>query len=246
MTSMDLNADMGEGSGTDLDLLDIVSSASIACGGHAGDDATMRQTLRAARARSVTCGAHPGFADRENFGRKRLNLTKQQLQTQIGEQLTRIHAIAQSEEVSLKYVKLHGALANMTAEDEELARTAFAVVRDLDPGLAILALDNSAQVIAAEALGLTVIREAYADRAYDSDGLLVSRTLPGAVLTDPAKLVAQCLGLARGKITTLDGQVIASASGSICLHGDTAGAVELARQARSALTNAGFSIQAPY
>jgi len=246
MIAIDLNADMGEGSGSDPDLLDIVSSASIACGGHAGDAETMRQTLRAAKARNVACGAHPGFADRENFGRTRLNLSTSRLQAQIGAQLEAIRQIAEDENMALKYVKLHGALANMAAEDVDLARTAFAVVREIDPALAILALDNSAQVVAAEALDLRVVREAYADRAYSADGLLVSRALPGAVLTDPEKVVAQCLGLARGEITTLDGHVIASSARSICLHGDTEGAVALARSTRTALTKAGISIQAPY
>lgn len=246
MKSIDLNADMGEGTGNDQALLDIVSSASIACGGHAGNTETMRATLKAARDRNVTCGAHPGFADPENFGRRRLNLAPDELQAQLREQLIAISEIAGSEGVPLKYVKLHGALANMAAEDPQLALSAFQIVKAHDPTIAILAQDNTAQITAANALGLKTIREAYADRRYDKNGLLVSRSEEGAVLTATDDVVAQCLSIARGgTITASDGTEIKTQAQSICLHGDTTGAVALAQKIHAALRSAQISVEAP-
>lgn len=244
MTTIDLNADLGEGAGTDFELLELVSSASIACGGHAGNADIMRTTLAAAKAKKVTCGAHPGFADPDHFGRRRLNLPNAQLQEQMKVQLLAIQEIANEERVPLEYVKLHGALANMAAEDQELAETVFSAVKAHNGGLAILALDNSVQVKAAKTLGLNIIREAYADRAYTPEGQLVPRDQPGAVLTDPDDVVAQCLRLAQNhEIIAIDGSILPSSARSICLHGDTPGAVNLARQVRQALLDAGISIR---
>ncbi len=245
MSAIDLNADLGEGAGTDAELLRVVSSASIACGGHAGDAKSMQATLRAATANGVTCGAHPGFADREHFGRRRLDLRADELQTQIAGQITTLKTIAADDDIPILYVKLHGALANMASEDEMLAVTAFTAVRDIDPDLAVMALANSAQERAAGKLGLTVIREAYADRAYTAAGLLAPREAEGAVLTDIDDVVRQCMGLARGKVTAIDGTPLTVEAQSICLHGDTAHAVELAHAVRAALTHEGISIRAP-
>src|SRR6185312_11985848 len=172
MTTLDLNADLGEGLPNDAALLEIVSSASIACGGHAGTRDTIRAALRAAKAQGVVAGAHPGFADPEHFGRRRLDISAEELTRQMRTQLELIGGLAREEGVELRYAKLHGALANMAAEDEHIASIAFAAVRNHDAHLAVLAIDNSAQVAAAEALGLKVILEAYADRAYQPDGLL--------------------------------------------------------------------------
>lgn len=243
MTSIDLNADLGEGAGTDLALLDVVSSASIACGGHAGTPDTMRTVLRAAKARNVTCGAHPGFADPAHFGRRRLDLPPEELSAQVEIQLNMLAEIAEAEKVDLRYIKLHGALANMAAEDQALAQTVFVVAAKCLPGVAVLALDNSAQVSAALALGLEVIPEAYADRGYTRDGHLLARDESGAVLTNLKEVVAQCLGIARlGKITSADGAIITTKARSICLHGDTENAVSLARQIRDSLLAANISI----
>jgi len=243
MKKIDLNADLGEGAGSDEALLDIISSASIACGGHAGDENIMRKTLRLAKQRGVICGAHPGFIDKENFGRKRLNLPFSEIQNQIKIQLNSIQKIADAEGVQLRYVKLHGALANMTAEDFGLAKAAFETVKKHDAELAILALDNSAQVRAAKTLGQDIILEAYADRAYDENGLLVSRTIEGAVINDENKVVAQCLRLAQqGEIICLNGSVIKSQATSICLHGDNVSAIKLAQKIKIALQKAGIKI----
>jgi UPF0271 protein len=245
MTSIDLNADLGEGMDNDDDLLDIVSSASIACGGHAGDAQTMRHVLKRCKARGVRAGAHPGYADRANFGRVRLEVTRSRLLSQLREQMGLIRYISAEVGVPLAYVKLHGALANQAAEDIDLALDLFAAIQAIDPKLAILALDGSMQVKAATTLGQQVIREAYADRAYMPDGLLAPRSMAGAVIHDSEAVIERCQRLAlHGEIVAIDGTVIHSEARSICLHGDTPGALDLARDVREALEAAGVAIGA--
>lgn len=243
MTSIDLNADLGEGMGTDDDLLKIVSSASIACGGHAGDAATIRHVLKLCKAMGVRAGAHPGYADRHRFGRFRLVMPIEQLLGQIREQMFLVQFIAGEVGVPIDYVKLHGALANQTAEELAIAVDIFASVQAMDPKMAVMALDNSEQVRAAKAVGLPLIREAYADRAYTANGLLVPRSAEGAVIHDVDAVVERCVRLAQaGEIVTINGTVIKSAARSICLHGDTPGAVDLAREVRDALESEGVTV----
>jgi UPF0271 protein len=245
MTSLDLNADIGEGLPNDDALLAIVSSASIACGGHAGTEASMRAALRGAREHGVVAGAHPGFADPENFGRRRLEISADELTRQMRTQLETIAELARDEGVTLRYVKLHGALANMAAEEEQIASIAFAAVRNHDPHLAVRAIDNSAQVAAAEALGLEVVHEAYADRAYQADGLLVPRSEEGAVLHNVELIVQRALRLAtRGEIVAADGTILTTEARSLCIHGDTAEAVAIASAVKSALGEAGIAVAA--
>ena len=245
MISIDLNADLGEGTGHDDDLLEIVSSASIACGGHAGDAPTIRHILRVCRARGVRAGAHPGYADPKRFGRFRLVMPLDQLLGQIREQLFLVRFIADEVGHPLSYVKLHGALANQTAEELAFAVGIFATIQGMAPSMAVLALDNSQQVRAARAVGMPLIREAYADRAYTADGLLVPRQQEGAVIHDVDAVIARCLRLAKaGELVAIDGTVIKSAARSICLHGDTPGAVDLARELRDALEGEGIAIAA--
>ncbi|SDH05310.1 5-oxoprolinase subunit PxpA [Pelagibacterium luteolum] len=237
---IDLNADLGEGVADDHAMLDIVTSASIACGGHAGDATTMRAAIRAAVARDVRIGAHPAFVDRENFGRKRLALPVHAIVSQVVQQVAALDAMTRDEGGAVAYLKLHGALANMAAEDEELAFAIFAATAEHWPHMAIMVLAGSAQERAAEALDLSIIPEAYADRAYTEDGLLAARSLPGSVIDDPEIVVARCLRLAeRGEIETLDGTVITTSARSICVHGDTPGVVDLARAIKNALVGAG-------
>ncbi|MBD8064758.1 LamB/YcsF family protein [Devosia sp. PTR5] len=243
MTSIDLNADLGEGMGSDEDLLAIVSSASIACGGHAGDAATIRRVLKICAARGVRAGAHPGYADRKRFGRFRLVLPLDDLLAQLRSQLLLARHVADEVGVPLEFVKLHGALANQTAEELALAVGVFASIQAMDPKMAVLALDNSQQVRAARAVGLPLIREAYADRAYTPDGLLVPRNVEGAVIEDADAVIERCLRLAhRHEIVAIDGTVLRSEARSICLHGDTPGAVGLAREIRDALEGDGVTI----
>lgn len=239
IAQLDLNADLGEGMGNDEALLEIVTSASIACGGHAGNADTMRAALIAARANGVRAGAHPGFDDPEHFGRRRLSLPHDAIAAETVRQIGALSTIAVQERVPLVYFKLHGALANMAAEDDALAGAVFAAIRASHPHLAALVLENSAQHRAAQRLGLETIPEAYADRAYTPARLLAPRALDGAVIHDDEQVVARCLRLAeRGEIVALDGTVIKSSATSICLHGDTPGAVSLARRIRSALADA--------
>lgn len=245
MTTIDLNADLGEGMGTDEDLLDVVSSASIACGGHAGDAQTIRHILKLCKARGVRAGAHPGYADKPRFGRFRLVMPLDQLIAQVRNQMFLVRHIASEVGVPVSYVKLHGALANQTAEELALAIALFAAVQAMDSKMAVLALDNSEQVRAAKAVGVPLIREAYADRAYTAEGLLVPRAHEGAVIHDTDAVIERCLRLAqRGEIVALDGTVLKSAARSICLHGDTPGAVDLAREVRDALEGEGITIAA--
>lgn len=245
MTTIDLNADLGEGMGTDDDLLRIVSSASIACGGHAGDAPTIRRLLRACKQLGVRPGAHPGYADKVHFGRFRVVMPMEQLLAQIRSQLFLIRWIAEEVGIPLAYVKLHGALANQTAEELAFAVGIFATIQAMDPNLAILALDNSQQVRAAHAVGVPLILEAYADRAYTPAGLLVPRSEEGAVIHDVDAVIERCLRLAlKGEIVAIDGSVIRSGARSICLHGDTPGAVDLAREVRDALEGEGITIAA--
>ena len=247
MTTLDLNADLGEGIGADEALFQIVSSASIACGGHAGDETTMRVALRAAKARGVAVGAHPGFADPEHFGRRKLLLSAVELDTQVRSQVVNFCNLAVEEGVEVRYVKLHGALANMAAEEPAIAAVAFAAVTGVVRDLAILAIDNSAQVEVATALGFPVIREAYADRAYLPNGLLVPRSEPGAVLHDAGTIAERAVRLAlRSEIVAIDGTVIQTEAQSLCIHGDTPEAVEMARRVRAALEAEGIVVRAPY
>ena len=245
MSSIDLNADLGEGVGDDAAMFEIVSSASIACGGHAGDEDTMQATVRAAKARGVVIGAHPGFADRENFGRRRLMLPPEQLDASIRAQVRTLVEIAEAEGWPVRYVKLHGALANMAAEEPAVMALCLAAVEGLVEDLAVLAIDNSAQVEIAEALGFRTIREAYADRAYQPDGLLVPRQMPGAVLEDSVTIAARAVRLASfGEIVAGDGTVISTEARSLCIHGDTADAVAIARAVKDALASQGVEIRA--
>ncbi len=245
MNSIDLNADLGEGIGDDESVLDIVSSASIACGGHAGDEATMRKALQAAKARGVVVGAHPGFPDRANFGRKRLVLPPAELDASIRNQVRMLRDLGKREGWPVRYVKLHGALANMAAEEPAIAALAFAAVEGLVEDRTILAIDNSAQVEVAETLGFRVIREAYADRGYQPNGLLVPRGMPGDLLADHAAIAERAVRLAQSReIVATDGSVIRTAARSLCIHGDTPGAVAMARTVKEALAQAGVEIRA--
>jgi UPF0271 protein len=247
MTTLDLNADLGEGIGDDAAMLDVVSSASIACGGHAGDEESMRAALRAANLRGVAVGAHPSFPDRANFGRKRMLLPPAELDRALRGQITTFLDLADDERVPVRYVKLHGALANMAAEEPAIAMVAFAAAKGLQDDLAILAIDNSAQVTVAETLGFPVIREAYADRAYLPTGLLVPRSDPGAVLHDRGAIAERAVRLAQqGEIVAIDGTVIKTAARSFCIHGDTPDAVAIARAVRTALEAAGVEVRAPF
>jgi UPF0271 protein len=246
MSSIDLNADLGEGIGNDEAMLELVSSASIACGGHAGSPETIRATLRHCKKLNVRAGAHPSYADTKHFGRLRLVMPLDQLIGQLRSQLILIRTIADQESMLIRYVKLHGALANETAEQLPLAVGLFGALQAMDPEIAVLALDGSAQVRAARAVGLPVELEAYPDRAYQSNGLLLPRSEAGAVLHDPEMIAERCVRLATAsEIVAADGTVLKVGARSICIHGDNPEAVAIARRVREALESAGVEIRAP-
>ena len=246
---MDLNADMAEGNGpegwaADAALLDVVTSANIACGGHAGDPETMRRACEAALGRGVRIGAHPGYADRENFGRIELALPVGEIASQVEEQLALLRQIAAEEGGSVTHVKPHGALYHRAASDPELAEALAERIASVDPALALLAPADSELLSAARRLELPTAAEGFADRAYGDDGLLVSRELPGSLL-GPEQAIRQALSLAiDGTVTTADGSTIEIAADSVCVHGDSPGAVELTRDLRAALAGSGVEVKA--
>jgi 5-oxoprolinase (ATP-hydrolysing) subunit A len=238
LRTVDLNADVGETEG-DLALLAVVTSASIACGLHAGDPSTMRRTVSEAVRRGVVLGAHASYADRDGFGRRELGATCEQIVDDVCYQIGALQAIARLEGGSVGYVKLHGALYHRAAVDEDVA-VGLARALGAIGSLAVLAEAGSALLRACQEAGLAIATEAFCDRAYRPDGKLVDRSMPGAVLDDPARAAAQAVGIAlSGTVTASDGSVVAIEATSLCLHGDTPGSLEQARQVRAALERAG-------
>lgn len=251
MTTIDLNADLGEGfgpwsMGDDAAMLGVVTSANIACGGHASDPETMFLTLRRAIERGVTIGAHPGYADREGFGRRIIPMSPDEVGRLIAAQVGALQGVAALAGGAVRFVKPHGALANVAADDRAVADAIAAAVAALPGGLTILAISGTALEDAARAAGVPVVSEIFADRAYLSTGRLVPRSREGAVIHDPDAVVDRLLGfLESGLMPVIDGPPVALAGQSICVHGDTAGAVDLARAVRARLEERGITI-APF
>lgn len=244
--SIDLNADLGEGAGHDLELLELVTSANIACGLHAGGASMMRDSLVAARDRNVAVGAHPGFADRENFGRRELSLTYEEIFALVVYQLGAFAALAAAVGTRAQHVKPHGALYNMAARDEEVAEAIVQAVRAVNQELIIFAPAASALSRAAENAGLRLLREVFADRNYMPDGSLVPRDHPQALLHDPVEAANRVFRMLRDeKVRTIDGSDVTVEAETICLHGDTPGAVAFARELRLALQQTGVVVAAP-
>lgn len=240
---IDLNADIGEGCGDDSALLACVSSASIACGGHAGDEASMRAALRQCLALGVAAGAHPSYPDRQHFGRRALDLSAQQVLETVLAQTRSLQALAAQEGLRLRHLKPHGALYNRAADDASLADAIAAAAQQC--GLALMGLAGSELVAAGRRLGLPVIEEAFADRAYGIDARLLPRGQPGALLQNPEQALAQLLDLVlRGGVHTADGRWLHLRADSVCLHGDTPGALGIARALRAGLAQAGIALRA--
>ncbi|WP_407494811.1 LamB/YcsF family protein [Pseudooceanicola sp. MF1-13] len=246
--TIDLNADMGESfglwvMGNDAALLDIVTSANIACGFHAGDADVMARTFRMAQDKGVGLGAHPGFADTQGFGRRRIALSAEELTNLITYQLGAAQAMARAAGGEVRHLKLHGALANMASEDIDMARTCYAAAEKTQPGIVVMTLAGTAQQAAAEDLGLTFANEIFADRAYNDDATLVDRKLPGAVIHDAALAGPRIADMVReGAIITANGKRIPTRIDTICLHGDTPEAIEIAKSVRDALTADGLTL----
>ncbi|MFF1829118.1 LamB/YcsF family protein [Paenarthrobacter sp. NPDC058040] len=247
---MDLNADLGESFGSwtmgdDAAMFRIVSSANVACGFHAGDPLTMLDSCRAAFDLDVRVGAHVGYRDLAGFGRRSLDMSFDELFGDVLYQLGALDGVAHAVGASVDYVKPHGALYNRIVHDPEQAEAVVAAVHAYDPGLPVLGLPNSAWLNLAEEAGHPVFREAFVDRAYLSDGTLVPRSQDGAVLHDPAEVVAQAVRIAtRGEVVAQDGTVVPVKADSLCIHGDTPGAVEMAAAVRKGLEEAGVEIEA--
>ncbi|MDD7834646.1 MULTISPECIES: LamB/YcsF family protein [Paenarthrobacter] len=247
---MDLNADLGESFGSwtmgdDASMFRIVSSANVACGFHAGDPLTMLDSCRAAFELDVRVGAHVGYRDLAGFGRRSLDMTFDELFGDVLYQLGALDGMAHAVGASVDYVKPHGALYNRIVRDTEQAEAVVAAVHAYDPGLPVLGLPGSAWITLADEAGHPVFREAFVDRAYLPDGTLVPRTQEGAVLHDTAAVVAQAVRLAtRKEVVAIDGSVVPVQADSLCIHGDTPGAVNMAAAVREGLEQAGVNIEA--
>jgi UPF0271 protein len=244
-SSIDLNADLGEGAPNEKALLPLVSSASIACGFHAGDASSMRLSLEAAHAAGVAVGAHPSLADRENFGRTELPVAPNEIFDLVAYQLGAFQGMATALGIRTNHVKPHGALYNMAARDPALAEAVVAAIRAVDAALILFAPGGSELADAAEAAGLRIAREVFADRNYLASGALVPRSRPDALLHDPAAAAARVLRMLReGVVQAVDGRDVAVQAETVCVHGDTPEAVAFARQLRRHLAEAGLSIRA--
>ncbi len=245
---INLNADLGEGygpwkMGDDAAMLDIVASANIACGGHAGDPDTMRRTLRLARERGVSVGAHPSYPDLQGFGRRAMALSPAELESQVAGQVGALAGIAALEDIRLTHVKPHGALNNLACVDRSVADTICRAVAAIDRALILLAPAASELVVAGRATGLPVVEEIFADRAYLPDGQLVPRSRPDAMIHGAEACLAHVLAmLDAGALLAVDGTRIATPIGSICVHGDNPGAVAVARHLREQLTARGHQV----
>jgi UPF0271 protein len=239
---IDFNCDLGEGCGDDAAIVPCISSASIACGGHAGDDASMRATLRLCRAHGVSAGAHPGYVDPERFGRCDLAFSLPAITDLVGNQVARLAAIAHDEGVRLAHVKPHGALYNLAARDRGVADAIAAAVADIDASLVLFGLSGSELTAAGEAAGLRVAHEVFAERGYAPDGRLLARGTPGAVLETVGDAIAQARALVAGQGRAADGTALALRADTLCLHGDREDAAAFARALRLALEADGVRI----
>ncbi|HTF58748.1 MAG TPA: 5-oxoprolinase subunit PxpA [Actinomycetes bacterium] len=247
---MDLNSDLGEGYGhwalgDDAALLEVVTSANVACGFHAGDPATIDRTVRTATEHGVAIGAQVSYPDLVGFGRREIDEAPDDLTADVLYQIGALEAFARAAGSRVRYVKPHGALYNRIARDPVQAAAVVEAIRRYDPALPLLTLPGSAAMRAAEEAGIPAVAEGFADRAYTAEGRLVSRREPGAVLHDPRQVATRAVVMAtEGRVETVDGGQVAVQVRSLCVHGDTPGAVELAKAVRAALDEAGLPLEA--
>lgn len=249
---IDLNCDLGEGfgpwqMGNDAAMIDLATSVNIACGFHGGDADIMRRTVELAKARGVSVGAHPGYRDLHGFGRRPIaGLSAAEIENLVAYQIGALQAIATMAGYKVTHVKAHGALSNVACEDDMTARAIASAIRAVDPNLIFVVLANSRMVPAGEAAKLPLVHEIFADRAYEDDGTLVSRRKPGAVLHDPAMISQRVVRMVQdGAVVSVNGKVIKMRADTVCIHGDTHGAVEIARGIRQALADASIDV-APF
>lgn len=237
MKHVDLNVDLAEGCSNDQRLLQLVTSANVACGLHAGDFNEMRKAIRWAKENKVRIGAHPSFPDRENFGRTNMQLPDDELKACLLYQLGAVKALCDAEGVSLSYVKPHGALYNQAAKDESLAALIALTIKQFDPSLKLMGLSGSLMLKVAQQHGLGIISEVFADRHYLADGSLVPRSRADALVDNDEEAISQVLQMVlQGSVPTVGGQNVAIQADSICLHGDGEHAISFAEKIRKALT----------
>lgn len=248
---IDLNSDLGESFGAwrmgqDEALMASVTSANVACGFHAGDPSEMRRTVALARDHGVRIGAHPGFPDLGGFGRREMQVAPEDVEDLVLYQVGALAGVAAAAGLTLQHVKAHGALYNMACRDAALADAIARAVAAFDGSLLLFGLPGSCLLEAGARAGLTVLAEGFADRAYEPDGSLVSRRKPNSVIHDPDIVVTRAVRMARERqVVAVDGSTIDLPVGTICLHGDTTGAAELARRVREGLEAAGVRVAAP-
>lgn len=247
---IDLNADLGESfgpwpMGQDERLMTSITSANVACGFHAGDPTVMRRTVALAARHGVRIGAHPGFPDLVGFGRRELQATPEEVEDFVLYQVSALAGVASAAGVRLQHCKAHGALYNMAVRNRPLADAIARAVAAFDPSLVLLGLPGSALLEAGEAAGLPVAAEAFADRAYEPDGTLTSRRRPGSVIHDEQTVIARVIRMVRDQeVVAVDGSILRLRADTVCFHGDTPGATDLARAVRSGLEAAGVDVRA--
>ena len=251
MKTIDLNCDMGESygawkMGADAEVMPYISSANIACGFHAGDPATIRTTVRLAVDHGVAVGAHPSLPDLQGFGRRAMKIAPQEMYDLVLYQAGAVEAFARAAGVRLHHVKCHGALYNMAANDEALSEACARAVKDLGHGVLLYALSGSRMMDCAARIGVRAVGEGFADRGYRDDGTLAPRNVPGGMIEDEDKSVAQALDMVEeGHVVSLSGRRVPVAPGTLCLHGDQPGAVAFARALRAAFKERGITIASP-
>lgn len=250
--TIDLNCDLGESfgvwpMGNDAAMIDLATSVNIACGFHAGDADTMKKTVDLAKAQGVSIGAHPGYRDLHGFGRRPIvGLTSAEIENLVAYQIGALQAIATMAGHKVTHVKAHGALSNVACEDDMTARAIASAIKAVDPNLVFVVLANSRLVAAGEAFGLPMVHEGFADRAYEDDGSLVSRRKPGAVLHGATAVAERVVKMVRsGEVVSITGKSIKMRMDTVCIHGDTPGAVDIARVLRKALKDNGIAV-APF
>lgn len=248
MSTIDLNSDLGEGygpwsMGDDEALMEVVTSVNIACGGHAGDPATMAETVEQALSRQLGIGAHPSYPDREGFGRRVIPMSTADIERLVASQVGALCGVAALHGATVTHVKAHGALANLASAEAEVADAVARATRAVDAGLVLLAIAGTELERAARRAGLRVAREGFADRAYLPDGRLAPRGTPGAVVEDPELGAERAVAMAAGRgLPLLEGGWLEQQVDSVCVHGDSPAAVAMARATRVALEAAGFTI----
>jgi UPF0271 protein len=248
--TIDLNCDLGESfgawqMGNDAAMIDLATSVNVACGFHAGDADTMRKTVQLAKARGVSIGAHPGYRDLHGFGRRPVaGLSAAEIENLVAYQIGALQAVATLAGHKVTHVKAHGALSNVACEDDMTARAIASAIKAVDRNLKFVVLANTRLVTAGEAAGLPLVHEVFADRAYEDDATLVSRRKPGAVLHDTAQIAERVVRMVQDRaVVSVSGKTIKVQLDTVCIHGDTPGAVEIARAVRQALKDRGIEVR---